>query len=183
MKYLSVLSVFAVLTVVSCSSKRDYNPDSHLSIKEKDRILQSIIRYLGKLPENVSASEKFSSMYNDYYLDLASRHRFEQYYIDSDGNHYFLISRSAPSLYEKRVAMGGKMKFNESGDLLEYEEVFRTWKMKDDELQRKGAMLFDLMVIGNDLTPYYRVNSTEEYIEFPDEHNYYDKAERSWKFK
>ena len=172
-----------VLIAQSCNSKKDFNPDGHLSIKEKDRVLQSIIRHVGKPPENVNGNEKFESRYNDYYLELASRHRFDGYYIDSNDTHYFLISRPAPSLYEKRVATGGKLKMNDKGELIEYEEVFRTWKMKDEELIVKGLLLFDLMVNGKDLTHYYRSNSTEEYIEFPDEHNYYDKAERTWKLK
>lgn len=184
MKIVKVITVLlVVLFIQSCHSSKDYNTESYLSVKEKDEVLQSIIRYMGKPPENVSASEKFDAKHNDYYLDIASRHKFELYFIDETGTHYFLISRPAPSLYEKRVAIGGKLKLNEKGELLEYEEVFRTWKMKDEELKVKGLLLFDLMVNNNDVSPYYRVNSTEEYIEFPDEHNYYDKTDRTWKVK
>jgi hypothetical protein len=154
-----------------------------LSIKEKDKVLQSIIRYMGKLPENINASEKFDTKHDAYYLDIASRHKFELYFIDKEGTHYFLISRPAPSLYEKRVAIGGKLKLNEQGELMEYEEIFRTWKMSKEDLKVKGLLLFDLMVNQKDLSPYYRSNSIEEYIEFPDEHTYYDKTDRTWKVK
>lgn len=171
------------LFVHSCTTKSDYNPDSHLSVKEKDKVLMTIIRYIGKAPENVDKVEIFDSKYDAHYLDIASRHRFDQYYIDYNGTHYFLISRPAPSLYEKRVATGGKLKFDENGKLIEYEEVFRTWKMKEEDLKVRGTLLFDLMVNGKDLSPYYRINSPEEYIEFPDDNNYYDKAERMWKAK
>ena len=138
---------------------------------------------MGKAPENVDKAEIFDRKYDAHYLDIASRYRFDQYYIDDKGTHYFLISRPAPSLYEKRVATGGKLKFDENGKLIEYEEEFRTWKMKDEDLKVRGTLLFDLMVNGKDLSPYYRINSSEEYIEFPDEHNYYDKTERMWKSK
>ena len=176
-------ALLIVLTIQSCHSKKDYHPESHLSIKEKDQVLQSIIRYMGKPPENTSGQDRFTAKHNDYYLDLASRHRFEQYYIDNDGTHYFLISRPAPSLYEKRVAIGGKLKINEKGELTEYEETFRTWKMKEEDLKIRGPFLFDLMVNKKDLSPYYRINSIIEYIEFPDEHNNYNTADRSWKVK
>jgi hypothetical protein len=181
LKLLSLLLIVSILQ--SCNRKKDYNPESYLSVKEKDRVLMSIIRYLGKTPENVALTERFDSKYDAHYLDIASRHRFDQYYMDDEGTHYFLISRPAPSLFEKRVATGGKLKFDENGNLIEYEEVFRTWKMEVEDLNAKGFLLFDLMVNGKDLRPYYRKNSLEEYIEFPDDHNYYDKTERIWKVK
>lgn len=72
---------------------------------------------------------------------------------------------------------------DETGKLIEYEEVFRTWKMKEEDLKARGTLLFDSMVNGKDLSPYYRTNSTEEYIEFPDGHSFYDKEERMWRIK
>jgi hypothetical protein len=185
MKILCAVSfLWIILIVLSCNPNRDYNPESYLTVREKDLVLQSIIRYMGKPPENVSASERFDSKHEKYYLDIASRYRFDEYYIDEDnGTHYFLISRPAPSLYEKRVAIGGRLKLDEKGGLSEYEEIFRTWKMKEEDLKVKGLLLFDLMVNGKDLSPYYRINSSEEYIEFPDEYNYYNKSERMWKLK
>ncbi|MBK5277715.1 MAG: hypothetical protein JJE09_02515 [Bacteroidia bacterium] len=184
---MNILKVIIILLFVgviqSCNDKKDYDPDSHLSIKEKDKALMSIIRYLGKAPENVGMAEKFDEKYDAHYLDIASRHQFMCYYIDDEGIHYFLISRPAPSLYEKRVAIGGKLKLDQNGGLMEYEEVFRTWKMLEQDLEVRGLLLFDLMVNGKDLSQYYRTNSTEEYIEFPDEHNYFDKENRRWKAK
>lgn len=182
------MNIFKSLSVLllslfshSCTTKSDYNPDSHLSVKEKDNVLVLIIRYIGKAPENVNTTEIFDSKYDAHYLDIASRHRFDQYYIDDKGIHYFLISRPAPSLYEKRVAIGGKLKLKEQGELVEYEEVFRTWKMVPDTLKKRSLFLFDKMVKGESLDLYLTVNSKGvEYIEFPDEHNYYDKATRRW---
>ena len=53
--------------------------------------------------------------------------------------------------------------------------------MTEDELAIKGEFLFDLLVKGKDLSPYFPQNSgKEEYIEFPDEHTYYDTINRVW---
>lgn len=184
---MNILKLSSLLVAVSifqsCNLKKNYSPDSHLTLKEKDKVLMSIIRYIGKAPENVALNERFDSKHDAHYLDIASRHRFDQYYIANNGIHYFLISRPAPSLFEKRVAIGGKLKFDENEQLIEYEEVFRTWKMKEEDLEVKGNLLFDLMINGKDLSSYYRINSSEEYIEFPDEHNHYDKTQRIWKTK
>jgi hypothetical protein len=170
-----------LLVIVSCSARKDYRPESHLSPQEQDQVMMAVIRYIGKAPENVNGDERFDKKYDAYYQQLAGRHRLEKYFIDDSGNHYFLISRSAPSLFEKRVATGGKMRFDDKWNLVEYEEVFRTWKMKEDELQKKGSVLFEKLVTNQPLTPYQAPNSTEEYIEFPDPRTYFDKESRTWK--
>lgn len=179
------LLLFLVVGVVclSCSSKKDYSPESWLSAKEQDQNVWKIIRYLAKTPDDVVQGERFQSKYDSLYMVAQSLHRLDAYYIDGD-THYFLISRRAPSVTEKFVATGGKMKFDDKGELTEYEEVFRTWKMKGEDLKKKSSLLFDLMVKGQPLEKYEtRFSQPEEYIEFPDEHTYYDKQARAWKMK
>jgi hypothetical protein len=173
-----VLFSFALL---SCS--KDYNPSSHLTPKEQDATMDKLIRYLAKAPEGLSMQERFYPAYNDYYEEQKSFHRLDAYYTDGDAA-YFLVSRPAPSLTEKRVSTGGKVTWNEKGDLTDYEEIFRTWKMPDTVLIKKGLLLFDKMVKGESLEPYLTKNSTpEEYIEFPDDRTYFDREQRVWKTK
>lgn len=173
--------VFFGLILVCCSPREDYAVDRYLDGKQRDEQLWKIIRYVAKAPEGLLYEERFYAPYDTFYQRQASRHRFEAYFVDKTGEHYFLVSRPAPSLYEKRVATGGKMRFDETGKLTEYEEVFRTWKMVPDTLKVRSLMLFDKMVKGEVLEPYYTRNSPNvEYIEFPDDINYYDKAKRRW---
>ena len=176
------LVFFAWMVIFSqCTKDRNYNPDQ-LAPQEKDKIMMSVIRYVTKAPENVTAEEKFSKEYDEYYLQRASLCRLEQYYSAGE-DQYFLISQPAPSLVEKRHATGGKMKMNKNGKLVAYEEVFRTWKMTPDTLKRRSYLLFDKMVKGEPLTPFLTKNSPVEYIEFPDEHTFYDRERRSWETK
>ena len=142
------------------------------------------MRYLARPPENVTFEERFYKGYDKYYQEQTALHRLDAYFIDSEGTHYFLISRRAPSLTDKRVATGGKMTMGEDGSLATYEEVFRTWKMPDTTLVKKSVMLFDLMVKSQPLDPYLTKNSwPEEYIEVPDDRTYYDLTARTWKTK
>ena len=177
---------FFTLLLVSffcqCSSDKKYDPDSQLTPQEKDRIMMTLIRYVAKTPENVNESEKFSNKYDSYYQQRASQTKLEQYYVDGK-QQYFLISQPAPSLVEKRHATGGKMILDDTGNLLEYEEVFRTWKLIPDTLKRRSYVLFDKMVNGEPLATYLTKNSSMEYIEFPDDHTFYDKTSRRWKSK
>ena len=177
---------FVVLVVLigfySCKQK-NYDPNAYLTPHQKDAIVSSIVRYTAKKPENVSDAEKFATKYDSFYLEKARQIRFEQYFPKGD-DFYFLISQPAPSLVEKRHATGGRFQLSDKGEMTEYEEIFRTWKMTPDTLKVRSYFLFDKMVNGEPLEPYYTANSKGiDYIEFPDDRTYFDKTSRSWKIK
>lgn len=172
--------VFAALALLGCSGKKDFTPAAYLTPQQQDQNMWKIIRYLAKPPEGLLPMEIFYPQYDSFYRAAQSLHRLDAYYIDGDV-HYFLVSRRAPSIKDKRVATGGRMKFDEQGNLTEYEEVFRTWKMEDEVLKKKSLFLFDILVRGGDLTRYYTANNSEEYIEFPDERTYFDVQSRTWR--
>jgi hypothetical protein len=174
---LLVSSVF-----VQCSDVNDYNPDKSLTALEKDKLKMTIIRYVAKAPENVSAADKFKSEYDSYYQERASFCFLEQYYKKGDVQ-FFLVTQPAPSLVEKRHATGGKLVLRNDGSISEYEEVFRTWKMVPDTLKKRSYFLFDKMVRGESLEPFHTAVTGDKYIEFPDERTYYDKSARAWKTK
>jgi hypothetical protein len=170
-----------MLILISCEGGSKYDPGKYLNEKEQKQILLTSIRYMGHLPKKATHQTKFDPVYDEYYSKLALDYTLEAYY-KKDGYEYFLASRIAPSLKVKKVAIGVKMKRTSDGQLEFYEEVFRTWKFEIPEMLEKGLMLFDKMVKGEDLSPYYPQNSgEEEYIEFPDAKVYFDVEERRWK--
>ena len=92
-----------------------------------------------------------------------------------------MLTRIAPSLHEKKVAIAGNIRYDENANIESIEEIFRTWKMLVPELKEKSDMLFQLLLDGKDLSPYYTENSKGvEYIEFPSEHVKYDTEKRLW---
>jgi hypothetical protein len=179
-KYLILLAI----VLASCKAKESYIPEDHLTPQCHDVVMSNLIRYVGRKPEKATDSTKFLRVHDEHYQKQAAEHKLNLYFISDAGDHYYLISRRAPSLYEKHVATGGRFKINERDSLVEYEEIFRTWKMPHDTLIRRGGLLFDKMVKGESLEPYFTKNSNGiEYIEFPDDNVYYDKQARKWKSK
>jgi hypothetical protein len=171
-----------LLIVVACSPKKEFSVNGHLTAAQQVEMMDKIIRYVGRAPEGLTFEERFYPAYDSFYMEQASLHKFDAYFVDGN-THYFLISRSAPSLVNKRVATGGKFIF-EVNKVKDYEEVFRTWKMVPDTLAKREMILFDKLVKGESLTPYETRNSKGiEYIEFPDERTYFDKASRQWKIR
>lgn len=172
-----------VLITGACSTKNNYEVSAHLTPQQQDEMMWKIIRYIGRAPEGLTFEERFYAPYDSFYREQAKLHKFDAYY--KEGNtHYFLVSRSAPSLVEKRVATGGKFILSTDNKITEYEEVFRTWKLVPDSLAKREMVLFDKFVRGESLQSYETKNSNGvEYIEFPDEYTYFDKASRQWKTK
>jgi hypothetical protein len=178
MKLGGLLTFFATILLLACQdSPKGQKPDAETA----QRLLEKIIRYTGHLPKKATHETKFDTTFNAFYAQELNKHRIDLYYRNErTGDTYLLVSRIAPSLTVKRVATGIHMRLD--GDTITYyNEVFRTWKMPEPELAEKGGMLFEKMVCGKDLSPYYPQNSgNEEYIEFPDPYTHFDVEKRHW---
>jgi hypothetical protein len=171
------------IAFTACNGSRpNYSADQHLSKTEQDSLAYSIIRYMGKLPGKANQKTKFDNTFDQEYKKTAAAHNMWFYHFDASNQlHYFLFTRIAPSIKLKYVAIGGYVKYNEQGLIEAYEEVFRTWKMPEQELREKSLLLFDRMVQQKDLSPYYPQNSgDEEFIEFPDPNTFFNKEKRMW---
>src|SRR5688572_2007480 len=137
-------------------------------------------RYIAKARENITVVQRFSADYDDHYRKKMSEARLEQFYKEDD-EIFFMISQPAPSLTIKRHATGGKLRLDDKGELKDYEEIFRTWKMDPDTLKVRSYFLFEKMVNNEPLEPYYSSKKGDQFIEFPDDLTFYDKSSRSWK--
>lgn len=178
--FLYVSFVFTWIFLSGCQND-PYNPDRFLSRDQQSKLIRESVYYSAKLPPNGTRQTKFNSEFNWYY-DLAAREvELLQYFEDEKGTHYFLMSRRARSITPMVEGMGGKINYDDVGNLATYEEVFRTWKMPKDTLAVRGAFLFDRMVRGKDLSLYYSKFQGDKYIEFPNERFIFDKETQAWR--
>lgn len=172
--------IVLLLTASACSNEKSRAPEDYLTPQEKDAFMMKIIRFTAKAPEGVNDVAKLQPAYDKYYQDKASRVKVERYFPKGD-KIYFLITQPAPSLVEKRHATGGHVKLNGDGEVMAYEEVFRTWKMNPDTLITRSYFLFEKMINEEPLEPYYSNKKADQYIEFPDDRTFFDKSSQSWK--
>jgi len=166
--------------LISCS-KNKYSPDTYHSKEDQARILRQTLFYNTKLPPNASKKTRFDPEFKWYYDKAMHEYTLDYSFVDDLGVEYFFISRKARSLKPMREGIGGKLKLSSKGELAEYEEIFRTWKLPADTLAKRGAFLFDRMIKGKDLTLYYTKYQRDQFIEFPDQRFHFDKTERGWK--
>ncbi|MBL7851178.1 MAG: hypothetical protein JNN04_09770, partial [Cyclobacteriaceae bacterium] len=158
-----LLATITLLT--SCRWEKDYRPASHLSVQQQEDLMQEIIRYVARSPEGIRPEQRLETRFDEHYQEQRRMHRLDACYRDGDVV-FFLVSRPAPSLTEKRVAIGGLVERDQAGAMIYYEEIFRTWKMEPDTLERRALFLFDRMVRDEDLKGYYSSKTgNTDYIE------------------
>lgn len=171
-----------VLLMSACTNGDQYKPEHELDENEQSEFKYAIVRLAGHLPKRAKQDTKFESRFDSVYRAQADLMQLDKYFVNKkDGYTYFEISRMAPSFKKKYVATGGRLKQNAAGDIEEYEEIYRTWKMERPQLAEKTALFFAEMVDGKDLSRYYTDNIGDtEHIEFPDKNTFYNKTARKW---
>ncbi len=178
----SLLLLIVVIILSSCGiAEKDYNPTTQLNSQEQLNFKYNVARYVCKLPRFATKETMFDKSFDSDYQKQAELINLDKYYKAKGDTVYFEISKIAPSFKFKYTATGGKLLKNETGEIVYYEEIYRTWKMEEDELKEKSKVLFTKMLQHQDLTPYYTQNSgNEEYIEFPDQKTVFNTSNRSW---
>jgi len=178
-KPICLLILLSFLTFACKDEKPKTKPGDYFSNSQKEALLSEIVLKTAKLPESVGAKSEIEAYYQ-------SQNKAYQWHFahEKNGNVFFFVSRPAPSLYGKRTGIGGFLKTSNHITISGFKEVFHTFKMKPAVLLSKGATLFEKMVNGEDLSSFYpNANQKEEWIEFPDQLNYYDSTSQSWKIK
>jgi len=172
--------IFMLVLLGSSCSNDPCRPEKFLTSMDQQKLIRESVYFSMKLPPNANHQTKFDPEFKWYYDRAAKEVDLLKYCVDPNGTHYFLMTRVARSITPMREGIGGKIKLDAAGKLSEYEEIFRTWKMPSDSLKTRGAMLFDRMVMGKDLTLFYSKFQGDKYIEYPNERFSFDKTSRLW---
>lgn len=178
--FLYIITLAVLFT--ACKEQRvDYTPETALSEAEAGSFKYSIARYVGRLPRYATEATKFEFKFDTDYQRIASAIKLDKYYVGSNDTIYFETSQIAPSLHRKSNATGGKLLKNKDGEIVYYEEVYRTWKMTDSLLAIRTPVFFEGMIRHGDLTKYYTENiNSDTYIEFPNKFVIFDVKLRKW---
>jgi len=140
----------------------------------------NLIRYIGRKPEDASNENKFHAYFDEHYNKQINQHELT-HYLQKDEKEYFVFTRIAPSLKLKKVAIGGWVKRSSNGEVLDLEEIFRTWKFEPEILSEKSDFLFAKVINGESIEAYQtNISGNTDYIEFPSDIVYYDKASMQW---
>lgn len=175
---------FAYLTLIfqgilGCQTKpQKTHPDDYFSAGQQQAILAQLVRKTAKKPESTVSTAEVEAYYQAQTATYLWHFAHEK-----NGRVYYFVSRPAPSLYGKRTGLGGVFELKDGVNIAGFKEVFHTFKMKPEDLFRKGSLLFEKMVNQESLEEFEPGNQREEeWIEFPDHLNHYDSSAQSWIF-
>lgn len=178
------MTLALTLFLWSCSSDKQYTTSSYAH--NFDGILDTLLPNFAKLHDSIPKQARFSPLYRPFMKLHKSEREYQwlHYTEARDGYAYFMISRKEPSMQnDKFSAVCGRFKRDVSGriDQAAYEELFWTWKMKKEPLEKKAGILFKAMLETGTVEKYMPENSSEEWVEFPGNGVVYDKGTQSWK--
>jgi hypothetical protein len=176
MNRIYILSIFLLLH--GCSGS-PYNPSKYLSEEEQSGLIRKTIRYSAKIPPHSTQATKFNPEFDWYYENAAGKCQL-WYYYPADSLDFYFIAREARSITPMKEGIGGTIKIDKAGNLIGYNEIFRTWKMPEDTLKIRGRFLFERLIRGGDLSMYYTKFQGDRYIEFPDEKTVFDQKRKRW---
>ncbi len=179
MKAVFIPLVFMVLVCIGCKqSVRNTRPEDYFTEGQEKSLRMQIVLKTAKKPEGSLTPPEIEA----YYQQEAGSYQWH-YLHEKYDRFYFFISRPAPAQFEKRIGIGGFFISPDRMHIRGFREIFNTYKMKRDDLLKKGGVLFDKMVNGQNLKPYHSAfnPSVGEWIEFPDRNVAYDSLSQSWK--
>jgi hypothetical protein len=171
---------FLIITfAVAACNNNSSDPADHLSKKDMDDALWEIVHYAAKRPPGALPEIVFDKEFEEYYRSVVTDYKWLHVRPNESNGYYFLISRPARSITPMVEGIAGSFRM-QADSLVEYEEIFRMWKMPAADLDVKGKAMFDRMVAGNDLSVYYPKFTGDQYIEVPDGKFVYDNEKRQW---
>jgi hypothetical protein len=177
-KYFAMLLVVVAIIFSACKDR--YDVGSYVSTSQRDTLLADIITYIYVRPTYSEWNTRFDPQFRKYYTSQVGKFRFEKYFIDNKGIHYYYLIRPARSAKESIRGVGGMFKLNENGKIISFTEVFNTPIAALPELQQRGEELFKRMVKQGNVNDYLR---HPDYIEWPDKITYYDTIQYQWLIK
>jgi hypothetical protein len=173
----SIIILVSLLVLASCA-KDKYSPSAYYTKPQQDSVLANIITYIFSAPPYTAMKDRFQAQHRKYYTSdgVISLFSMKKFYVNqSKGINYFLVIRPGASTQQKR-GVGGYFK-SDDGKITGFREVFVTPVMSEQEVNDKGAFLFDKMVTG-EIDEYLKMKT---YVQWPNEASMYDTVIYEWK--
>jgi hypothetical protein len=173
-----VVFFFCGLFLLSCKDK--YKVSSYYSQAEQDSLIADIITYVYTKPTYATWQNRFEQKYRRYYVSSIKDFQLQPYFIDKNNTHYFYLIRPARGPNGNIRGVGGSFKMDNDGKISSFREIFNTPITTKEQLEVKGAELFNWMTTHGNVNDYLK---NPDYIEWPNQMTYYDTVQHQWLVK
>lgn len=157
-----------------------YDPANTFPNATKDTLLANLITFIHKRPEAAINRDRTGPEFRMYFVEQLPRYRLLYHQRATDGTDWYYLIRPARSVHGALRGVGGRFRADEALQLVEFEEIFNTPVLPEQELEDKGRVLFEEMIATGAVDTYA---NDRLYVEWPDERLKYDKERREWRYK
>lgn len=181
MKRLRIFSTLIIIsaTILGCKQEEKYSIDRYYSTQLQDSLLVNIVTYIGKKPKLTDWQTRHEEQHKEYYKNLSKSFRFVYYHISVDSTHYYYLIRPARSTKGNTRGVGGKFQLGENFQLIDFEEIFNTPILTEQELVEIGLTLFEEIITTGNID---RFVHNKNLIEWPDDRLKYDRVKKEWRY-
>ena len=173
-----VISII-VLAFAGCKKAEEFKIDKYFSLQQQDSLLVNMVTYIGKKPKLADWQTRHEPQHEEYYKNLSKSFKFIYYHIADDSTHYYYLVRPARSTKGNTRGVGGRFKLGESFQLIDFEEIFNTPILPEQELVEVGRTLFVELITTGNIDRYLNNRSL---IEWPDDRLMYDRVKKEWRY-
>lgn len=183
-----IIILFLILTtgVAACKlfpkKEKDhmhqYRVENYFSSDQKDTLLTDIVTLIGVKPRTATSLTRFEQEFRPYYIQYSEEFKMVYYFVNENDDHYYYLIRPARSTKGNTRGVGGKFRF-ENEIIIEFEEIFNTPVLDEDQLIEIGEILFLEMIETGSVEQFF---GNKFYIEWPDERLKYHKGLNEWRY-
>ena len=178
--FIFIFSIIALIFFSCGNNSAEYDPLNTFDASQRDSLLTDLITYIYVKPSGADQQTKFSSEFRQRYVEQLPKFKWLRHHLEESGEHYFYLIRPARNVHGHKRGVCGKFRLDEAGKIIDFEELFNTPMIPEEEAVKKGEEMFAWLVKKGDFKKYYL---NKEYIEFPDERSFYDKKLLEWSYK
>lgn len=173
-------AIIFLLSFAGCQiNKQEYSIDNYYHDNQKDTLLVNIVTYIGYKPTLTDYQTRHQPEHRKFYTEQSGRYNIQYYYISDDSTHYYYLIRPARSPRGNQRGVGGRFKITAHLKLYDFEEIFNTPVLPEENLIDIGKILFHEMINSGNVDKY---SGNIEYIEWPDDRLKYDRIKNEWRY-
>jgi hypothetical protein len=160
-------------------ARERYAFEHHFPGTLKDTLLANMVTFIYKRPTVAINRDRTDPEFRAYYVGHARSFTPLFLHMTPDSMHWFYVIRPARSVEGDKRGVGGRFRTNQALEMVEFEEIFNTRILPEQELIEQGAILFEEMVNTGNVDAYLE---NKELIEWPDGRLFYSLEKREWRY-
>ncbi len=185
MKLISAFTIsffsFLLISITSCNEgQKPDDPLKSFTEQQRDSLLADIITYIYVKPSGADKQTRFTDEFRSYYVEQLPKFNWLWHHESASGEHLLYLIRPARNIHGHKRGVCGKFRLDATGKIAAFEELFNTPIMPEEEVAKKGKVLFAEVLKTGGFDKYHL---NKDFIEFPDERTFYDKEILEWSYK